>query len=1033
MIPRLIPPVAPAPLALAFLEALRAAGFEGDLSATHADRTVLATDNSIYQVAPQAVAFPRHAEDVQRVARVASGERFASLRLAPRGGGTGTNGQSLGDGVVVDLSRHMNRILEIDPLRRWARVEAGVVKDQLEGALAPHGLFFPPELSTSNRATIGGMVNTDASGQGSCVYGKTRDHVLELATVLSDGTLWRSAPLEPDALAAVKARPDLVGAVHRAVDAVAREHEALIRERFPRLNRCLTGYDLAHVRDARGRFDLSSVLCGSEGTLGFVVEAKLNLLPVPRHGVLVNLRYAEFDGALRDAPALMRFAPSSIETVDGTVLALARRDAIWHEVRQFFPDDAEGPPQAVNLIEFVGDEADVEERLRALLAALDAEGAARGRRGRTVARGPDIKRVWAMRKKGVGLLGNLEGERRPIAFVEDTAVPPGSLADYIAELRGVLDAQGLAYGMFGHVDAGVLHVRPAVDLRDPAQEPLIRLVTDEVARLTAKYHGLLWGEHGKGVRSEYAPAFFGPLYPALQAVKVAFDPRNQLNPGKIATPPGGTLLAIDGVPTRGQAERTIPLEVRHRFAGALQCNGNGLCYGFDADDAMCPSWKATRERRHSPKGRAVLLREWLRLLATAGADPLAEARRPRAAAWAWRWPARLVHTMGRWLGRPDYSHEVLEAMEGCLSCKACSSQCPIKVDVTELRSRFLELYHTRYLRPPRDYAVGYLEHALPLLGRAPGAYEAVARSWFGRAVTARLGLVATPLLSRVPFARELAARGVGVATPTALAALTPAERERTVVVVQDPFTRYFETPLALDVLDLLAALGFRPWVAPLLPNGKALHVHGFRTAFARVAARNAAMLGALRATGVPLVGIDPAITLTYRSEYPAILGRASAPEVLLLQEWLARRLPAAAPRGVRRTYRLLGHCTERTSAPEALRQWQVVFDRLGLELRIEAVGCCGMAGTFGHLAAQRPVSEAIYGLSWKPHLAEASAPPPVATGYSCRSQAKIVDGVRIPHPAQILLATLRSARADGASSPAAARPEGAPGRPGAPR
>lgn len=1008
MIPRLVPPADPAPLALAFVEALRAAGFEGDTSATHADRTVLSTDNSIYQLTPQAVAFPRHAGDVRRVARLAAEPRFASLRLAPRGGGTGTNGQSLGDGVVVDLSRHMNRILEIDPTHRWARVEAGVVKDQLEAALAPHGLFFAPELSTSNRATIGGMVNTDASGQGSCVHGKTRDHVLELTTVLADGTLWRSAPLDPQALAEVQRRDDLVGAVHRTVDEVTRENEALIRERFPRLNRCLTGYDLAHVRDAQGRFDLSSVLCGSEGTLGFVVEAKLNLLPVPRHGVLVTLRYAEFDGALRDAPALMRFAPSSIETMDGTVLGLARKDVLWHEVRQFFPDDTDGPAQGVNLIELVGEEAAVEERLRALLAALEAEGAVRARRGYTVARGPDIERIWAMRKKAVGLLGNLEGERRPIAFVEDTAVPPANLADYIAELRGVLDGHGLAYGMFGHVDAGVLHVRPAVDLRDPAQEPLIRLVTDEVARLTAKYDGLLWGEHGKGVRSEYAPAFFGPLYPALQAIKVAFDPRNQMNPGKIATPPGGILLAVDGVPTRGQAERPIPVEVRHAFAGALQCNGNGLCYSFDADEAMCPSWKATRERRHSPKGRAVLLREWLRLLATAGADPLAEVRRLPARGWTW--PARLAHTVGRWLGIPDFSHEVMEAMAGCLSCKACSGQCPIRVDVTELRSRFIELYHTRYLRPPRDYAIGFLECALPLLGRAPSAYNAVAGSRLGRFVTARLGLVATPLLSRVSFERELTARRVPVASPEQLAALPPAERERTVVVVQDVFTRYFETQLALDVVDLLAALGFRPWVAPLLPNGKALHIHGFRAAFARTAARNAAMLRALGAAGVPLVGIDPAVTLTYRSEYAEVLGRSDAPEVLLLQEWLARRLPVAAPRAVRRAYRLLGHCTERTGAPESLRLWQVVFDRLGLTLQVEAVGCCGMAGTFGHLAAQRARSGAIYGLSWRPHLTAASAPSPVATGYSCRSQAKILDGVRIPHPAQVLLAELRAAR-----------------------
>jgi len=1007
MIPRLQHSSSLHPLYATFLDALRGEGFEGDLSASHADVMVLATDNSIYQVPPQAVAFPRHSEDVRRIARLVAESRFARVRLAPRGGGTGTNAQSLTDGIVVDLSRHMNRILEIDATGRWARVEAGVVKDQLDTALAPHGLFFPPELSTSNRATIGGMINTDASGQGSCVYGKTRDHVLELTTVFLDGSLWHSSPLDEVDLASVRARPDRIGAVHRAVDEIARANEALVRDRFPRLNRCLTGYDLAHVRDKQGRFDLNSVLCGSEGTLGLVVEAKLNLLPLPRYSALVNLRYGDFDGALRDAPALMAYRPTSIETVDGTVLSLARQDIIWHEVRQFFPNDPEGSAQAVNLIEFVGQTfEEVEEPLTCLLQALTHEGPVRQRRGHTVARGDDVKRIWAMRKKSVGLLGNMEGERRPIAFVEDTTVPPAHLADYIAELRGVLDARGLAYGMFGHVDAGVIHVRPALDLRDPEQEPLIRLLTDEVARLTQQYDGLLWGEHGKGVRSEYAPAFFGPLYPALQAIKVAFDPGNQLNPGKIATPPGSSLLRIDGVPTRGQAERSIPADVRQSFAGALQCNGNGLCYSFDVDDAMCPSWKATRQRRHSPKGRAVLVREWLRLVKEAHGDPLEEALRlQRASPW-WTLPARACHTAGRWMGIPDFSHEVMEAMEGCLSCKACSGQCPIKVDVTEMRSRFIELYHTRYLRPPRHYAVAFLEGLLPVLSWLAPLYNLAVTSRAGRFLARRLGLSALPPLSRVAFAREVRARSIEVATPGRLAALPPDERSRSVVLVPDAFTRYFEAPLVLDVLDLLAGLGFRPWLAPFRPNGKALHIHGFRTAFQRAARRNAAALQALGQSGIPLVGVDPAMTLTYRSEYASVLGKHAAPRVLLLQEYLADILAASPPRPGSGAYRLLGHCTERTNAPESLRQWQFVFEKLGLSLQVEAVGCCGMAGTYGHLADQRETSDAIYRMSWGRRLTAGGAPP-LATGYSCRSQAKVVDGVRISHPAQALLQALR--------------------------
>ncbi len=627
MIPRL--PEAPRPdeAVIRLLAALTETGFSGDISAEDGDRMVFATDNSIYRLPPQAILFPRGTDDVARITRLLAEERFRAVVLAPRGGGTGTNGQSLTTGVVVDLSRHMNRILEIDVANRRVRVEAGVVKDQLNAALRPHGLFFAPELSTSNRATIGGMIATDACGQGSCLYGKTRDHVRGLTTVLCDGTVWASHPLDDDALAAIQRRHDLVGEIHRVVDGIAREHGDEIARRFPKLNRCLTGYDLAHIRDRQGRFDLNSVICGAEGTLGIVAEATLDVLPIPRHSMLVNLRYDSFDAALRDAGALMAFGAASIETVDSKVLGLARQDIVWEGVRAFFPDDAARPVRGINMVEFVGhDRAAVEGAVGRLRATLDRE-ASDHRLGYTLADGEqEVGRVWAMRKRAVGLLGNMAGERRPVAFVEDTAVPPERLADYIAEFRALLDARGLDYGMFGHVDAGVLHVRPALDLKDERDERLIRELSDAVADLTLRYGGLLWGEHGKGVRSEYVPMVFGPLYPLLQAVKAAFDPRNQLNPGKVAAPDTGALLRVDGVPTRGQADRMVPGPVRAAYDTAMHCNGNGACFTIDADDAMCPSFKATGERRHSPKGRAMLVREWLRRLAEAGVDPVAEAR-----------------------------------------------------------------------------------------------------------------------------------------------------------------------------------------------------------------------------------------------------------------------------------------------------------------------------------------------------------------------------------------------------------------------
>jgi FAD/FMN-containing dehydrogenase len=510
----------------AFLEALRVAGLEGEIDVSHATRTVLATDNSIYQRRPTAAIFPRNAADVERIARLLAEERFRSVVVSPRGGGTGTNGQSLTDGIVVDLSRHMNRIIEIDPIKRTARVQAGVVKDQLNAALKPHGLFFAPELSTSNRATIGGMISTDASGQGSCTYGKTRDHVIALKNVLLGGVPLVSEPVDDAALEQLCARTDIVGRAYKTAREISDNQAELIRDTFPPLNRCLTGYDLAHLRERDGRLNLNSLICGAEGTLGFVVEATLTVLPIPLNSALVNIQYEGFMDALRDARALMEHRPLSIETVDSTVLALARDDVVWTSISEFFPDyNDERSAQGINLVEFSADDlGQLQSRVAEFVEHISTDQSVR-RLGHTIAWGDvAVSRVYAMRKRAVGLLGNVRGKRRPQPFVEDTAVPPEQLAEYIAEFRALLDSYGLKYGMFGHVDAGVLHVRPALDLRAPEDAALIRPISDAVSVLTMKYGGLLWGEPGKGVRSEYAPAFFGRRYPSWQRIKAAFVP-----------------------------------------------------------------------------------------------------------------------------------------------------------------------------------------------------------------------------------------------------------------------------------------------------------------------------------------------------------------------------------------------------------------------------------------------------------------------------------------------------------------------------
>ncbi|MDO3386932.1 FAD-binding and (Fe-S)-binding domain-containing protein [Gilvimarinus sp. SDUM040013] len=1013
MIPRIRETSPVQSIYLQFLETLKNQGFAGDLNPDYANRTVLSTDNSIYQVLPQGVVYPRNIDDLVLIAQLSQRDEFRQVALSPRGGGTGTNGQSLTDGLVVDISRHMNQILEINEEERWVRVETGVVKDQLNAALKPYGLFFAPELSTSNRATIGGMINTDASGQGSCLYGKTRDHVLSLKTVLLDGRVCDSAPLDDTALATARQNPGRIGAVVSAVDDIERSQRDLIAAKFPKLNRCLTGYDLAHVRTPTGEFDLNSVLCGSEGTLGFIAEAKLNVLPIPKCAALVNVNYRDFNAALRDATELMQALPTSIETVDSKVLNLAMNDIVWHSVSEFFPPVAGEDIKGINLVEYTADsQQELDAGIKRLTSMLDAMSEAdktnTGRIGYTIAMGSEsVNKIWGMRKKAVGLLGNAAGEARPIPFVEDTAVPPENLADFIFEFRELLDSHNLAYGMFGHVDAGVLHVRPAIDMKDPEQEKLIREISDKVVALTQKYNGLLWGEHGKGVRSEYAPQFFGELYPEIQKVKAAFDPFNQLNPGKIATPNNDSeLLSIDGVVTRGQQDRKIPVQVWEGYSEGMHCNGNGLCYNWNPNDAMCPSWKATRERVHSPKGRSSLMREWLKQLSERQVNAVELTQQVRSRPFIFSLPSRIAHSIGKKQGKYDFSHEVNNAMQGCLACKSCVGQCPIKVDVPEFRAKFLELYYSRYLRPLKDYFVGSLEYLMPTLARVPWLYNGLMKPVFMQKILAKVaGMVDSPLLTGVNLDRALQAASVRYATPQNIATLNEETKAKTVILVQDAFTSYFETQLVLDSLKLLKILGFNPMLAPFKPNGKPLHVHGFLKAFRKAANNNADMLNVLTKTNIPLVGIEPSMTLAYRSEYQKVLGD-KAPEVALVQEWLAQQnLTPYSPEFGKSHYILLAHCTEKTNAAASVTDWQTVYQALGQELALKDTGCCGMAGTYGHEAANVETSKTIYSQSWQSIVENPELDGKLtATGYSCRSQAKRLSDVRLPHPLQVLLA-----------------------------
>ncbi|WP_299728243.1 FAD-binding and (Fe-S)-binding domain-containing protein [uncultured Endozoicomonas sp.] len=1001
-----------------FAEALDSSGFSGDIELGYAERMVLATDNSIYQVLPEGVLYPRSTEDISKILTLAHRTDFQQVVVSPRGGGTGTNGQSLTSGFMVDTSRYMNRVLEINVEERWARVESGAVKDYLNELAAKEGLFFAPELSTSNRATVGGMVNTDASGQGSVVYGKTRHHVLELTSVLADGTVWNSAPVNDDVLNELCQRDDRIGEVYRTLKNTHEQHKERVSEVFPHLNRNLTGYDLANIRNKDNQLDMNAILCGSEGTLAIVSEVKVNLLPIPKQSALVLVFYKSFQDSLRDAQSLMAAEPGSIETIDSRVLGLARADSVWESVKDFFPQQSD-EIDGINFVEFTGDsEAEVQQGIDRLNAEL-AKPVEAGRVGSQVVMGTgNVKKIWNMRKQAVGLLGNMEGDARPIPFVEDVAVPPENLADFILAFRALLDEHNLTYGMFGHVDAGVLHVRPAIDMKDPDQEKLVRLISDDVAALAKSHGGVLWGEHGKGVRSEYAPAFFADLYPVLQDIKGVFDPHNQLNPGKIATPATlpepVELLKIDEVPTRGQQDREIGRNAFEAFTSGLYCNGNGACFNYSPNSAMCPTWKATLDRTQSPKGRSGLVREWLRLQTAAGADISAESQNIRHGGALYNSGQKLINLVNKWRGEDDFSHDVYGALDNCMSCKSCAGQCPIQVNVPDLRSRYFELYHGRYPRPLKHHVAGLLEPMLPILAKMKPAYNLIMGWSLTNAVASKtVGLQEIPAITSTSPERDMCRAGASIASRSLLDAIPAGERDKTVVIIQDAFTSFFDTPLLTDLVELLIRLGYRPLVAPYKPNGKVLHVYGFLGRFEKVAKTNGEELKALADSGISLMGIDAAVTLTYRDEYKEVMGEA-APDVLLMPEWFAsqseplRKLNLNLATDDDSGFTLLGHCTEISNVPAAPAQWQQLFTDLGMKLTYKPTGCCGMAGIYGHESRNQEVSRKLYDLSWKAVVQNPeNQGKVVATGYSCRSQVKRYGDGKILHPVQVILQALR--------------------------
>ena len=1045
-----------------FLEALTSSNFSGEIEDRYAARLLVATDNSVYQRMPQAVLFPKSKEDVVEIFKLAARSEFKSVKFAPRGGGTGTNGQSLTDGIVIDMSRHMKKVWDFNPQERSIYVQPGVIKDELNELTAKENLFFSPELSTSSRATIGGMLSNDAAGQGSLVYGRTSEHILEVDVVLEDGSTALFKPVSGDELKAKLALKNLEGEIYRTVYSMIKDNAAAIKQHFPKLNRFLTGYDLDHAYDPKSdTLNLCRLVCGAEGTLCTVVGAKLDLTVKPTYRALCVVKYENFDSALRHANALIKAGVFSVETVDSKVLNLAKKDPVWLSVKDYITDVEGAEISGVNIVEFNGMDT---EKVKAFMLKLydqtikQSQKRQMGILGACIVETKEgIAAVYGMRKKAVGLLGSAAGAKKLVAFTEDTVVPPENLADYILEFRALLDGMNVTYGMFGHVDTGLMHVRPALDLTtDEDREKLVK-ISDGVVELVKKYGGQMWGEHGRGYRSCYGEVFFGELYPLARKVKAAFDKDNRLNPGKICVPFGNEtdkLVAVDD-PMRGDLDRTIDIRVRDSFDGAMNCNGNGQCFSYSTASLMCPSYRYSKDHVKSPKGYSGLMREWLRLMTERGVDINAaeekltiEASRERtfkescvaAVSYVGNLFERTYNTL---FEREDFNHEYLGHVATCLSCKSCKTQCPAHVNSAELNSRFLNFYYSRYLRPSMDFLCMNAERTNPLMARVPRLSNALLQNSLSKLLVENIfKFVDLPKFNERTLRQQ--AKDANIQVLTAKEAEARAAHYD-VIVVSNAFTASYEADGLIDLAKLVRSMGFKVAILKPYTNGKLLVIRGARAAFIRKARPQAERLARLNAKGLTLVGFDPALTICYRDEYKSLIPNCPDFNVMLPEEWLKQALASekflakeakiknALEAIVRRKtpdqevssgavnedviascdytedFYLFCHCTEQALVPLSVQMWQQILAHFKLRLMPVSVACCGMAGLFGHMKDNLDETRSVYEQNWQAKIRERDFAQCLITGFSCRSQVHRMEHKRANHPIHVLANLLEQA------------------------
>jgi len=961
---------------------------EGDLKYDIITKTIYSTDASDYKEQPTAVAWPKGIEDIKRILSFARQEKIGvTLRAA----GTSLAGQVVASGIIVDISRYMNRIIELNSEEKWVRVEPGVVLDELNMFLKPHGLFFGPETSTSSRCNMGGMAGNNSCGSHSLVYGSTRDHTIAMKTILSDGSEVVFGPVDKSTFEEKSSLETLEGEIYRNIKAILTDHtnRKSITEGYPdpRIPRRNTGYALDLLLDteifdgkSQKQFNFCKLLTGSEGTLAITTEIKLNLVPLPPpHKTLVCVHHRDRDEAFKANLIALKFKPTAVELTDDRILELTRNN-LSQKNNRFFLD---GDPGAVMMVEFARETEEEAEMVTSDM--IDALRKAGYGYSYPVVRGPDMARVWELRKAGLGVLGNMKGDSKTVSLVEDTAVRVEDLPAYMDDFAKLLAAYGKDSVYHAHIGTGELHIRPVLNLKDPKDVELFRTIGLETAMLVKKYRGSLSGEHGDGrLRGEFIPLMLGEHnYGLLKKVKHCWDPENLLNPGKITdTPKMNTFLRFEPgmeIPEIGTIFDFSSTEGIIRAAG--KCNGSGDCRkSVKLGGTMCPSYMATMDEDKTTRARANILREFMSMK---NGDP-----------W-------------------DHK-EIYQILDLCLGCKGCKSECPSGVDIAKMKSEFLQHWYDKHGVPFRTWLIAYISTFNKI-----GSYVPVFYNFFLKNKT-----LSNLIKRTIGFATE---RSIPLVHKTSLkrwagknlSGINPAKPAGSVCFFVDEFTNYNDTPAGIAVMKLLTGLNYKVIVVNHDISARTFISKGLVRKARKIAEKNIKALSGIVNENMPLIGVEPSAILGFRDEYPELVGprlREEAAKIgrnsYLIDEFITNEFKSgriSRDSFTDRSLELLvhAHCQQKAVASSACTVEMLSIPK-GYLVREIPSGCCGMAGSFGYEKEHFELSNKVGELVLFPEIRNSARETEIAApGTSCRHQIKDGTGRTAKHPAEILYEALK--------------------------